>query len=98
MAGLSSVPAIFVKETVGKDVINMEEKNKVVPFCIKLADIVVGIEPLYEDIKLYCSEYITEEVAEFHVKIEKTDIDFERIRSEKDAEREGRCIVAYSDA
>lgn len=76
----------------------MEEKNRAVPFRIKLADIVVGIEPIYSDMEVYCREYITEETADFNIKIEESDIDFERVRSKKEAEKEGREVVEYSDS
>lgn len=76
----------------------MEEKNRAVPFRIKLADIVVGIEPIYSDMKVYCREYITEEAADFNLKIEESDIDFERVRSKKEAEREGREVLEFTDS
>ena len=74
----------------------MKEKNRAVPFRIKLADIVVGIEPIHNDMKEYCSEYITEEMSDFQVKIEEADIEFERVRSKKEAQREGREVLEYS--
>lgn len=76
----------------------MEEKNRAVPFRIKLADIVIGIEPIYSDIEVYCKEYITEDAVDFNVKIEESDIDFERVRSKKEAEREGREILEFTDS
>lgn len=76
----------------------MEEKSRAVSFCVKLADIVVGIEPICSEMKVYCREYITEETADFWVKIEESDIEYERVRSKKEAQREGLEGVEYSDA
>lgn len=76
----------------------MAEKNRAVPFCIKLADIVIGIEPIHDDMKVYCSEYITDEQADFHVRIEEADIAYERMRSKKERELEGHGEREFSDA
>ena len=66
-------------------------------FCIKLADVVIRIEPLCDYIREYCRDYLTEEEAEFAIRTEPEDITFERERSAKEAEREGRVDAAYSD-
>lgn len=76
----------------------MNENNRAKPFCIRLADTIIRIEPLYHYIQEYCQEYITEEQAAFTVRVEAEDIAFERERSAKEAEREGRADDSYSDA
>lgn len=76
----------------------MIEMNKVIPFHIKLADVVIRIEPMFDYIREYCQDYITEETAEFTVKTEPKDIMFERERSIKEAEREGIAALDYSDS
>ena len=76
----------------------MNEKNRATPFCIKLADTVIRIEPMFDSVREYCREYITEEEASFTVRVEPEDLIFERERSVREAEREGRDGGMYSDA
>lgn len=68
----------------------MREKDRAVPFCIRLADVVIRIEPMFDYIREYCREYITTGQAAFTVRTEPEDIDFERKCSARSAEREGR--------
>lgn len=74
----------------------MAENNKPIPFCIKLADTVIRIEPMFDYIQEYCQEYITEEPATFTVRIEAEDIAFEKERSARTAE--GMTDGSYWDA
>ncbi len=70
-------------------------------FRIKLAGIVIRIEPMYDYIREYCLEYITNEINEpecFTVRTEPEDIHLERERSMKEAAREGRPHMEFSDA
>lgn len=76
----------------------LKETERAVPFCIRLADTVIRIEPLFDYIGEYCREYITEGQESFTVRVEPEDIDFERERSAKEAEREGRVDAEYSGA
>ncbi len=76
----------------------MTDNNRATPFSIKLADTVIRIEPVFEYIREYCRDYITEEQASFTVRTESGDITFERESSAKEAEREGRVDGIYSDA
>ena len=76
----------------------LNENNRATPFCIRLADTVIRIAPMFEYIREYCRDYITEEQASFTVRTEPGDISFERERSAKEAEREGRVDGIYSDA
>ncbi|MBE6853837.1 MAG: hypothetical protein E7505_10280 [Ruminococcus sp.] len=73
------------------------ENNRNSSFCIKLADTVIRIEPLYGYIEEYCRGYITDEPEKFTVRTESGDIDFERERSAKEDIAEGRPVVDYSD-
>ena len=73
-------------------------ENRALPFYIRLADTVIRIEPMFDYMRAYCREYITEEQETFTVRIEPEDIAFERERSAKEAEREGRVDAEYSDA
>lgn len=77
---------------------NTVEENKAIPFHIKLADIGIRIEPMYDYIREYCRDYITEENADFIIRTEDADIAFERERSRREAECEGRADINYSDA
>jgi len=63
-------------------------------FHIKLAGVVIRIEAIYDYIREYCQEYITEEDAGYTVRIEQTDIDYERERSKTEAQ-EG---IEFSDS
>ena len=76
----------------------MTENNRAIPFYIRLADTVIRIEPMFDYMRAYCREYITEEPESFTVRVEPEDIAFERERSAKEAEREGRADGFYSDA
>lgn len=76
----------------------MNENNRADSFCIKLADTVIRIEPMFDFIREYCRDYITEEPEAFTVRTEPADIAFERDCSVKEAEREGRADGMYSDA
>jgi len=76
----------------------MAENNRTNPFCIKLAEVVIRIEPMFDYIQEYCQEYLTQEQAGFTVRTEPEDILFERERSVKEAAREGRVEGIYSDA
>ena len=64
----------------------MAENSRAIPFCIKLADVVIRIEPMFDYIQEYCREYITLEQASFTVRTEPEDIAYERERSGKEAD------------
>lgn len=74
----------------------MTEMDRAMPFCIRLADMVIRIEPMYDYIQEYCREYLTEEQPVFTVRVEAEDIAFERERSEKVAE--GCPPMEFSDS
>lgn len=76
---------------------DMTESNRAIPFHIRLTDVVIRIEPVFDYMKEYCREYITKEQAGFTVRTESADIDFERERSMKEAKREGSPIMEFSD-
>ncbi len=76
----------------------MTENNRTIPFNIKLADVVIRIEPMFDYVREYCREYITTEQAAFAVRTETADIAFERERSARSAEREGRKDYPAFDA
>lgn len=63
----------------------MEEK---VLFCVKLADVPIGISAMYDTTKRFCREYLTEEPAAFSVEICSEDLQTERRKAA--AELRGR--------
>lgn len=65
-------------------------------FNIRLAGRVVEINPLYDYIRDYCCDYITEEEADFSVKTEESDISFEQEKSDREAITEGRRPSQYN--
>lgn len=81
-----------------KEYKDIAEENRAVPFHIKLADVNIRIEPVFDFVREYCQKYITEGTADFVVRTESADFAFERERSKKEAEREGREEINYSDA
>lgn len=67
-------------------------KGNATVFCIKLADVVFRIEPMFSYLQEYCVEYIVNEPADVVIQTKPEDIAFERERSKKEAEQ------MYSDA
>ena len=68
------------------------------PFAIKLAGIVIGIHPLFPEIREMCRDYLTNESPEFEISVSLEDICFERQKSDREAIIEGRKPSQYSDA
>lgn len=66
-------------------------------FHIAVAGQVVGIAALFEETRDFCRDYLTEADADFSVAITPEDIRFEREKSDREAEVEGRRPAAYSD-
>ncbi len=67
-------------------------------FAIKLAGIVIGIHPLFPEIREMCRDYLTNESHEFEISVSLEDICFERQKSDREAIIEGRKPSQYSDA
>lgn len=65
-------------------------------FKIKLADRVIEITSLFENTKTFCSEYLTDEPADFSVEISQKDIDFEREKSAREHMKEGKPVQSFS--
>lgn len=64
----------------------------------RIADHVVQICSLYQEAHDYCSEYRTDEPAEYTVTTSQEDIDFERNKSAREAEVEGLPVRRFSDS
>ena len=67
-------------------------------FQIRIADRIVGITSLYDEVYKLCEGYCTEGTETFHVIVTQTDIDFEREKSVREAIAEGTPVYDYSDS
>ena len=66
--------------------------------CYKIANKVVEINSLYEDVHNYCSEYMTDESPDYTIIITQSDIDNERIKSEKEQKSNNETIINFHDS
>lgn len=64
----------------------------------KIADRVVEINSMYEEVHAYCADYLTEEAADYVVTTAQADIDHERERSEREDEAEGIPVEKFPDS
>lgn len=64
----------------------------------KIADKVVEVNSIYEEVHEYCSDYQTDLPADYSVNITQADIDFEREKSAHEDEVEGIPIRHFSDS
>jgi len=64
----------------------------------KIADKVVEVNSIYEEVHEYCSDYQTDEPADYSVTTTQADIDFERQKSAREDEIEGIPIRQFSDS
>ena len=66
-------------------------------FNVKMAGKVIGVTSLHEQVMEYCRDYLTDEDPDFSFSITQEDIEYERDRSARDDESEGRPVHNYSD-
>ncbi|MBQ8960100.1 MAG: hypothetical protein IJ071_02660 [Ruminococcus sp.] len=66
-------------------------------FNVKMASVVVRVEPIFSRVERYCRDYLTDEPADFSVKILPEDIAYERERSDRESITEGLPVVDYPD-
>ncbi|MGB4092146.1 MAG: hypothetical protein WBK46_09440 [Ruminococcus flavefaciens] len=64
----------------------------------KIADKIVEVNSIYEEVHEYCSDYQTDLSADYSVNITQADIDFEREKSAHEDEVEGIPIRHFSDS
>jgi hypothetical protein len=64
----------------------------------RIADRVVCIDSLYDEVHDYCKDYLTDEEAEYTVSTSMSDIDSERRRSADEDRFEGHPVQEYSDS
>lgn len=63
----------------------------------KIADKVIEVTSMYEDVHDYCKDYVTDESPDFSVTISQQDIDYETQSELKCAEKEGRKPYISTD-
>ncbi|WP_027089500.1 hypothetical protein [Thomasclavelia saccharogumia] len=68
-----------------------------ISFKIKLANKVIEVATIYSMTKKLCKDYLSQEKADFSIKIEENDIDNERIKSKEEDERQGINIRNFSN-
>jgi len=63
----------------------------------KIADKLIEVNSLYDEVHDYCKDYIAEGVPDFSVETCEEDIEYEREKSKREAVFEGRKVYEYSD-
>jgi hypothetical protein len=66
-------------------------------FTIGIAGRLIRIRALHEHAKEFCQNYLADGEPDFSVEIAPSDIDFERMKSAREDEMEGRAICHHSD-
>lgn len=64
----------------------------------RIANKVVEINSIYDEVHKYCAEYQTEDVADYSITSIKEDIEFEKHKYENEKKIEGTSIENYSDS
>lgn len=64
----------------------------------KIADKVVEVNSIYDEVQEYCTDYLTDEPADYSITTTQADIDFEREKSASEDEIEGIPIRQFSDS
>lgn len=64
----------------------------------KIADKVVEVNSIYDEVHEYCADYLTDDQADYSVTTTQEDIDFEREKSAREDEIEGVPIRQFSDS
>lgn len=64
----------------------------------RIADRVVSVSSIYDEVHSYCMDYLTDEEAEYSVSTSQEDIDFERRKSDRENELEGLPVVDHRDS
>lgn len=69
-----------------------------VNFKIKVAEITIEINAIFESTKSFCENYLTDSKADFFVKITEDDIKFEREKSMQNDLKNGKEVAKFSDS
>lgn len=67
-------------------------------FTISVAGFPIRIEALYESTRRFCRDYLCEQTPVLSVHIEQSDLDRERVKSDREHELEGLAPHSFSDA
>ena len=67
-------------------------------FTISVAGFPIRIEALYESTRRFCRDYLCERTPVLSVHIEQSDLDRERVKSDREHELEGLAPQSFSDA
>ena len=67
-------------------------------FTISIAGFPIRIEALHESTRHFCRDYLCEQAPVLSVHIEQSDLDRERVKSDRELVREGLAPVSISDA
>lgn len=66
-------------------------------FIISLAGVNVQISAIYESVRLYCQDYLTDHEPDFSVSADQADIEFEREKSIREFQLEGLPLRTFPD-
>ena len=66
-------------------------------FNMEIADMVVGVHPMFQSTREYCKSYLTEKEAEFHVYVTADDLVHEQMLLEQEAVEEGLKIRKFKE-
>lgn len=64
----------------------------------KIADNIIEIISLHEEVHKYCKDYVSKENPDFSIKINQTDIDYERRKSASEDKKEGKAVRNFPDS
>lgn len=67
-------------------------------FTVKIANVNIGINSLFDEVFSLCKDYLTDEKPDFFVKTVKEDIAFEREKARREAEYEHRAFFGFPDS
>lgn len=67
-------------------------------FTIKLAEVNIKINSIYDEVFALCKDYLTDQTPDFCVAINKSDIDFEREKAKREAQYEHRPYTDFEDS
>lgn len=67
------------------------------PFTMKIAGLVVRVQPLFQSTREYCLHYLTNQDPDFFVRVSWEDLAFEQLMLEREAVEEGLKIRKFHD-
>ena len=64
---------------------------------MEIAGLTVGVQPLFQTTRAYCSAYLTEQTPEFFVRVTPEDLAFQQLLLEQEAREEGLKLRKFTD-